>query len=96
MTTFTTDTQLLRAKSANVLATAERLRSEVATMHAGLQELQGAWTGGASANFHQLVAQWRAAQERMEESLTGISQALGTASNHYEEAERANLGLFAF
>jgi len=95
MSTFTTDTQLMRAKSAQVLSTAERLRGDVATMHSSLQELQGTWSGAASNQFHALVAQWRQVQARVEESLTQISRALSTASSQYDEVERANLGLFS-
>lgn len=95
MTQFTTDTQLMRAKSGQVLATAEQVRAEVNAMHASLQELQGAWSGGASAQFHGLVTQWRAVQADVEESLTRISQALTSASAQYDEVERVNTALFS-
>ena len=94
MSTFTTDPQLMRAKSAQVLSTSERLRSDVAAMQASLQELQGAWSGAASVRFHALVGQWRQVQAQVEESLAGISRALSTASTQYDEVERANAGLF--
>ncbi|MDR2255224.1 MAG: WXG100 family type VII secretion target [Arthrobacter sp.] len=94
MATFSTDTALMRTKSAQVLSTAERVRSEVATMHASLQDLNNAWSGAASQRFQGLITQWRQVQAKVEESLTQISQALSSASTHYDEAERANTSLF--
>ncbi|RII42373.1 WXG100 family type VII secretion target [Galactobacter valiniphilus] len=95
MATFSTDTALMRTKSAQVLATAERVRSEVSSMHASLQDLSGSWSGAASQQFQGLITQWRQVQSKVEESLAQISRALSSASTQYDEVERANASLFS-
>ncbi|RKW69439.1 WXG100 family type VII secretion target [Galactobacter caseinivorans] len=94
MTQFTADTQQMRTKSAQVLRTAEQVRTEVNSLQASLLQLQGAWSGGASTQFQSLLTQWRAVQSKVEASLTQISTALTTASTQYDEAERTNRALF--
>lgn len=94
MTQFTADTQQMRTKSAQVLRTAEQVRTEVNSLQSSLLQLQGAWSGGASTQFQSLLTQWRAVQTKVEASLTQISTALTTASTQYDEAERANRALF--
>lgn len=95
MAMFATDTGLMRQKSVAVLSTAERVRAEVDSMRASLSELQGTWSGSASANFQNIVAQWRATQAQVEESLSQISVALTRASEQYDQVEQANMSLFA-
>ena len=95
MAMFATDTGLMRQRSAAVLSTAERVRAEVDSMRASLSELQGTWSGSASANFQNIVAQWRATQAQVEESLSQISVALTRASEQYDQVEQANMSLFA-
>ena len=63
-------------------------------MRASLSELQGTWSGSASANFQNIVAQWRATQAQVEESLSQISVALTRASEQYDQVEQANMSLF--
>jgi 6 kDa early secretory antigenic target len=63
-------------------------------MQAGLRELESLWTGSASANFQQLVSDWRATQLKVEESLASINAALAQASQQYAQAEEANARMF--
>jgi 6 kDa early secretory antigenic target len=77
-----------------VQGTIGRLQSEVNTMQAGLRELESLWTGSASANFQQLVSDWRATQLKVEESLASINAALAQASQQYAQAEEANARMF--
>ena len=94
MSLFAVDSEALAAKSAEVQGTIERLRADVNGMQAGLASLGEIWRGTASANFQSLVADWRATQARVEESLDSINQALAFASAQYAETEAANTSLF--
>ncbi|WP_262106136.1 WXG100 family type VII secretion target [Arthrobacter sp. Marseille-P9274] len=94
MAVFHVDSEALNAKSMAVQGTIGRLQSEVNTMQAGLRELESLWTGSASANFQQLVSEWRATQLKVEESLASINAALAQASQQYAQAEEANARMF--
>ncbi|MBG6183282.1 WXG100 family type VII secretion target [Arthrobacter sp. CAN_A214] len=94
MAFFTVDTDSLAAKSSQVQGTILRLQSEVNSMQAGLRELEALWGGQASANFQQLITQWRGTQAQVEESLVGINEALAIATTQYAEAELSNARLF--
>lgn len=96
MSNFATNTEDMRTKSANIQATAERIRADINTMQSSLQELEGTWQGVASANFQGVVAQWRSTQLQVEESLNSISRALTQSAQHYDDAEQANASMFAF
>ncbi|GLB69511.1 WXG100 family type VII secretion target [Arthrobacter mangrovi] len=94
MAVFHVDSEALNAKSMAVQGTIGRLQAEVNTMQAGLRELESLWTGSASANFQQLVSDWRATQLKVEESLASINAALAQASQQYAQAEEANARMF--
>ncbi|MHA7210341.1 WXG100 family type VII secretion target [Arthrobacter sp. MDT1-65] len=94
MAFFNVDTDSLAARSSQVRGTITRLRAEVDSMQAGLRELEGLWTGQAATNFQQLILQWRATQQQVEESLTGINEALDVATQQYADAELSNARMF--
>lgn len=96
MSTFSTNTNEMQARSMAVQSTIERVRAEVNAMTSSLQDLQGTWQGAASTNFQSVVADWRNTQIRVEDSLNSIGTALNRASVHYEEAEAANANLFTY
>lgn len=96
MSNFATNTEEMRTKSANIQATAERIRADINTMQANLQELEGTWQGVASSNFQGVVAQWRATQTQVEESLNSISRALTVSAQQYDDAEQANASMFTY
>ncbi len=72
-----------------------RIQSEVAGLHAQLTNLQGSWTGQASAAFAGVVNEWKKTQQRVEENLAAINVALGQAGQQYADIEAANARLFA-
>jgi WXG100 family type VII secretion target len=94
MTYFNVDTDSLAARSSQVQATIGRLQAEINSMHAGLRELEGQWTGQAATNFQELISRWRATQATVEESLAGITEALNVATRQYAEAELSNARMF--
>ena len=96
MSSFTANTVEMRSKALAVQGTIERVRSEINAMQAGLRELEGTWQGAAAANFQAVVADWHATHLKVEESLAGITSALGRASQHYDDAEQANASMFTY
>jgi WXG100 family type VII secretion target len=81
--------------TSNIRSTIGRLQGEVSGLMAQLSGLEGSWTGQAATAFHGAVADWRVTQQRIEESLAALNQALGMAGQQYAEIEQANLRLFA-
>jgi 6 kDa early secretory antigenic target len=72
----------------------DRLSGESSALLGQLINLQNSWTGAASVAFQSVVSEWRATQQRVEENLGTIGQALGAAAQQYDEAEILNARLF--
>lgn len=94
MTSYQVDSDAVLAAEAAVRASTSRIQGEVAGMLAQLVNLQSTWTGQASSAFQGVVSDWRATQQHVEQSLAGITQALGRAGQQYADAERANASMF--
>jgi len=94
MTRYQVDSDAVLGAESALRASAGRLQSEVNGMVAQLVTLQDSWTGQAASAFQGVLADWRATQQRVEESLAGLTHALGRAGQHYAEAEQANASLF--
>jgi WXG100 family type VII secretion target len=95
MTRYQVDSEAVFTASGAVRASITRIQSEVASLHAQLANLQGSWTGQASNAFTGVVAEWKITQQRVEENLAAINQALSLAGQQYAEIEAANARLFA-
>lgn len=94
MTRYQVDSEQVQLATQSAQGTMGRIRSEVASLLAQLTGLQGSWTGQAASAFQAAVEDWRLTQQHVEESLSSLSQALGTAGVHYADAEQANARLF--
>lgn len=94
MAVFSVDSDAVLSATAGVRGTIERLQAESNAMMAQLTALQASWTGSASVAFHTVTDQWRATQRHVEDTLAGISVALGAAGRQYAEAEQATTSLF--
>ena len=94
MTTFQVDSDAVLGATGSIHASMERLQGESSSLLGQLMNLQGSWTGSASSAFQSVIADWRATQTRVEESLGTIGSALGTVAQQYAEAETSNTGLF--
>lgn len=94
MAVFTVDSDSILTSTATVRGTVDRLQAESDAMLAQLTQLQSSWTGAASAAFSGVVEQWRATQRQVEESLAGISAALGAAGRQYADTELTAASLF--
>jgi len=94
MARYQVDSEAMLAATAAAQGSVERIRAEVTVLYARLTELQGSWTGQAATAFQTVVTDWRATQQRVEDSLAAISQALGLVGRQYAEVEQQNARLF--
>ncbi|MES2169491.1 MAG: WXG100 family type VII secretion target [Actinomycetota bacterium] len=94
MTRYQVDSDAVTAATSSARAAVGRIQAEVSGLHGQLTALQGSWSGQAANAFQAVVADWKAVQERVEQSLGSISHALGQAAVQYAEAEIANARLF--
>ena len=94
MTRFQVDSEAAAGVAGSMRSTVDRVRSECAALHSQLSELQGSWTGSASAAFQGVVAEWRSTQQRVEESLASINTALDRSVQSYVDVEQQNAALF--
>jgi early secretory antigenic target protein ESAT-6 len=71
-----------------------RIQGEVSSLLGQLVNLQGSWSGPAASAFQGVVTEWRATQQRVDENLSAINQALTFAAQQYAETETSNARLF--
>jgi len=94
MSRYEVDSAQLSGAGAAVQASATRIRAEVDGMLRQLVDLQASWRGPAATAFQQVVADWRATQERVHQGLDEIRQALAVAGRQYAEAEDGAARMF--
>lgn len=95
MSQYQVDVAQLAQAATAVQQRSASIEAEVAAMHRQLADLQGVWRGAAAGAFGAVVADWSATQQRVEQSLAQIAQAMRVASQAYDEAEQAASRLFA-
>lgn len=95
MTRYQVDSEAVISATGAVRSSITRIQSEVAGLHGQLTNLQSSWTGQAASAFTGVVSEWKATQQRVEENLAAINQALTQAGQQYAEIEAANARLFA-
>jgi WXG100 family type VII secretion target len=94
MTRYSVDSEAVLSTSAAAQGTIGRIQVEVGTLLGQLVSLEGSWTGAAATAFQAAVADWKATQQRVEESLVALTAALGHAAQQYAEIESVNARLF--
>ncbi len=94
MTRYTVDSEAVMHAANQARASIARLQGEVHSLNAHLQSLGSIWSGPAASAFIVVHDTWRGTQLRVEESLQGLTEALGHAGQHYQEMELANTRLF--
>lgn len=94
MSRYQVDSEAVLGATSAVRTSITRIQSEVAGLHSQLTNLQGSWSGQAATAFSGVVADWKVTQQRVEESLAAINQALGQAGQQYADIESANARLF--
>ncbi|WP_345751946.1 WXG100 family type VII secretion target [Microbacterium rhizophilus] len=94
MAIFSVDTEAVAAANGQALATAGQLRTVTAALSGQLAQLEPVWTGASAGAFQAALAQWKSAQQAVEQALDGLGRTLGAASSQYAEAERLTSGMF--
>jgi early secretory antigenic target protein ESAT-6 len=94
MTRYQVDSEAVVAATEQMRAAMGRIQGEVGGLHGQLVDLQSTWSGQAAAAFQSVVTDWRATQQRVEESLAAINTALAAAGRSYLEVEEQNARLF--
>lgn len=92
---YQVDSDAVLGATSAATATIARIQSEVGALHGQLTNLQSSWSGSAASAFQVLVGEWRGTEQRVEELLSAMSQALGLAGQQYAEAEQSNARLFS-
>jgi early secretory antigenic target protein ESAT-6 len=95
MTTFQVDSEAVLSATSAVRASIDRIQAEVGGLLGQLTSLQSSWSGQAASAFQGVITDWRATQQRVEEGLAAINQALTQAAQQYAEIEAANARLFS-
>lgn len=95
MTRYQVDSEAVISATGAVRSSITRIQSEVAGLHGQLTNLQSSWTGQAASAFSGVVAEWKITQQRVEENLAALNQALTQAGQQYAEIEAANARLFS-
>lgn len=94
MTRYQVDSEAVFSAVGAVRSSMDRIQAEVGGLHGQLVNLQQSWTGQAASAFQGVVTDWRATQQRVEESLASINLALGQAAQQYDDIEQQNARLF--
>jgi len=87
MTQYHVDAAQVAQASAFTTRSAQTIRTEVASMLAQLQALEGSWQGAAATGFTAVVQQWQSTQTQVDAALDQIALSLGSAAQHYQDAE---------
>ena len=95
MTRFQVDSDAVFTATAAIRNSIGRIQSEVGGLQAQLADLQSSWSGTAATAFHSVITDWKATQQRVEESLAAINQALSQAGQQYADTEAQNARMFS-
>ena len=79
----------LAGTAGQVSGGAAKIAGELQTLAAQVAPLAGDWSGVAQVRFEGLWAEWQRSARGLNEALTGVSQLLAQAGQHYEDAESA-------
>jgi 6 kDa early secretory antigenic target len=94
MTRYQVDSDAILSATSAARAAIGRLQGEVSSLTGQLTALQGSWQGSAATAFHTVLGEWTSTQQRIEQTLAALTEALGNAGVQYAEIEQANARLF--
>jgi early secretory antigenic target protein ESAT-6 len=94
MTRYQVDSEAVLAATGSVRASISRIQAEVGGLHGQLINLQGSWSGQAASAFQSVIVDWKVTQQRVEENLAAINQALTLAAQQYADTELNNARMF--
>lgn len=94
MTRFHVDSDAVLSATAAARGSIGRLQAEAAGLHANLSALQSTWSGSAASAFQGLVGEWNAAYQRLEQTLSALTEGLGHAGSNYADIEQQTARMF--
>ncbi len=94
MTRYQVDSEAVIAATAATRGSIGRLQAEAAGLQSNLAGLNSTWSGSAASAFQGLLAEWTAAYQRVERTLTAMNEALAHAGQGYAEVEAQAARMF--
>jgi WXG100 family type VII secretion target len=94
MTRYQVDSEAVIAATAATRGSIGRLQAEAAGLQGNLSGLQNTWNGAAATAFQGLLAEWTAAYQRVEQTLTAMNEALAHAGQGYADIEAQAARMF--
>ena len=94
MTRYQVDSEAVIAATAATRGSIGRLQAEAAGLQGNLSGLQSTWNGAAATAFQGLLAEWTAAYQRVEQTLTAMNEALAHAGLGYADIEAQAARMF--
>lgn len=94
MTRYQVDSEAVIAATAATRGSIGRLQAEAAGLQVNLSGLNSTWNGAAATAFQSLLAEWAAAYQRVEQTLTAMNEALAQAGQGYADIEAQAARMF--
>lgn len=85
----------LNEAQGNISSTSQRVAAELDDLRQFVARLSGAWDGAARDAYHEQQTKLDQAAAELNQVLAQIATAVGTASDSYQAAERANTSRFS-
>ncbi|SDJ43161.1 WXG100 family type VII secretion target [Frankineae bacterium MT45] len=80
----------LAATQDQVRSTVSNINTQLADLKSYLNPLVQTWSGAAADNYNAAQAQWDRAAEDLNQVLSAIGNALGSANEGYQQTEKSN------
>lgn len=84
----------LAAAQSNISSTVNAVNGQLDDLKSFLAPMVSTWDGAAAQSYNDLQRQWDAAAAQLNQVLAQIATAVGTANDHYQQAEHANTSRF--
>lgn len=84
----------LAAAQADIGSTVRAVNGQLDDLRAFLAPMVASWAGEAAQNYHHLQRQWDTAAAELNQVLAQVANAVGTANEQYQQAERTNANRF--
>ncbi|MGH3980984.1 MAG: WXG100 family type VII secretion target [Pseudonocardiaceae bacterium] len=79
----------------SVANTSRNVQQQLEDLKSFLQPMVSTWTGQAAEDYQVKQAQWDKSAAELNQVLSQIGVALGTANDNYQQAERSNAARWA-
>lgn len=94
MTRYQVDSEAVIAATAATRGSIGRMQAESAGLQSNLANLQSTWSGAAATAFQSLLTEWMAANQRVEQTLAAMNEALAHAGQGYADVEQQAARMF--